>query len=323
MPYVRHVQSDHKKRRGLGGSQVAAALGLNPFKPPIVLWQELQGTLETPSNDAMTWGLAIEPSILHYYAWKNPSVTLGSQNITFYRHEWQRHTPDAIAMTRHNVTLEALRWGVEAKNCGYRGRFGLPGTDEVPIEYWMQCQWGCLVLGLERFVLVACVEGSPPVEYNIEFDRETTLRTEELAGEWWERHYVKGDEPSIDDSLEYRQYIARRYPWSKEDLLPSTARIEERALELQRVLQNIKELESRRQHLINEVCQFIGEYSGVTTSIGRLTYKMRKGGIEWKALATHLWQQQHGNKAGLTTFSEQYRLPSNRVFNRPNKWTQS
>lgn len=50
-----------ERRKGIGGSDVAAVLGLNPYRTPIDLWKDKTGRAEeTPQSESAYWGSTLE-----------------------------------------------------------------------------------------------------------------------------------------------------------------------------------------------------------------------------------------------------------------------
>lgn len=59
-------QEYRKNQKGIGGSDVATILGLNPYKSPFTLWLEKTGQVEPPdlgNNEYVNWGNILEPVI--------------------------------------------------------------------------------------------------------------------------------------------------------------------------------------------------------------------------------------------------------------------
>lgn len=58
------------RKRGIGGSDAAAALGMSPWKTQLELYLEKRGELMAPDIDseAMLWGRVLEPVIRQQYA---------------------------------------------------------------------------------------------------------------------------------------------------------------------------------------------------------------------------------------------------------------
>ena len=68
-----------KRRKYLGGSEIAAVLGLSPFQTAAGLWDEKMGLVEPkPTSDAMWVGIYLEDGIAklwHHHAMKKRGAT--------------------------------------------------------------------------------------------------------------------------------------------------------------------------------------------------------------------------------------------------------
>ena len=63
-------QAYREKQKGIGGSDVATILGLNPYKSLFTLWLEKTGQIEPPvlNNEYIEWGNILEPVIREKFA---------------------------------------------------------------------------------------------------------------------------------------------------------------------------------------------------------------------------------------------------------------
>ena len=63
-------QEYRKRQKGIGGSDVATILGLNPYKTAFTLWLEKTGQIEPPeiNNEYIEWGNLLEPVIREKFA---------------------------------------------------------------------------------------------------------------------------------------------------------------------------------------------------------------------------------------------------------------
>lgn len=286
----RQVVTSH----GIGGSEIAAALGLNAYKTPLELWLEKTG--QAPGfegNDRTEWGLDVEPSLRNWYVRRhNLAVLVPTESMYHEEHSWMRATPDGIAL-RENPAEREVYWdhGFEAKNVGRHSahRWGEPGTDQVPIEYLLQAQQGMAVTELKRWVIVACIAGDPPAEYPIERDDELIGQIIDGGAAFW-RLVEAGTPPEIDGSEAYSVYLAERYPFSREDYRQADAEAERNVAALRDVRATLRELEQREATLSNLIKAAIGENAGLATSLGRLTWKPQRGRelIDWEAIAVNL-----------------------------------
>lgn len=307
-----------QKRPSIGGSEAAVILGLHPYQQPIELWAHKMVPQINPDpfmgNPATDWGLEVEPALLSSYE-RRHRCRIVERNVT-KNHGWRRATPDGL--------IEGQDCGVEAKNSSVTATWGEPGTDEIPVEHWIQCQWYMDLLGLERWVVTASVGGRPPADYPIDRDQDTIENIEHECREWYDRHIVERREPEIDSSGAFRQYLYNKHPWARQDYLPATKKANSAAISLQRVRQELSVLQHNHDRLVNELCAEIGEYSGIETELGRITWRPRKGSVSWKNVAADLFfDHRGGTPADLKEFAERHRGHSTRTFRVPSKWSQA
>lgn len=58
-----------ERRKGIGGSDVAAVLGLNPYRTPLDLWEDKTGKAEElPQSESAYWGTALEDVVAHEFS---------------------------------------------------------------------------------------------------------------------------------------------------------------------------------------------------------------------------------------------------------------
>lgn len=162
-----------ERRKGIGGSDIAALLGMSPFKTPVDLWLDKTGRADpTPDNPAMRLGRELEPAVLARYA---EQTGRGVSHIETLREGIFVANVDALAPGRV----------VEAKTSRH-------GWDDVPEWYRAQVMW---YLGffprVETGDIAALflLDGSFRV-YPVERDDATIAGMRELATDWWNRYVI-------------------------------------------------------------------------------------------------------------------------------------
>lgn len=200
------------RRQGIGGSDVAAILGLSKLKTPQELWMDKTGRLaqEAHSPDAeerMHWGNALEDVVAKHYAQQSGQKV---QRINQILH----HPECPIAMANlDRVVLEEGKRGrwdpaagrvlgaqkvLEVKTAhamAMRGDgWGEPGTDEVPEAYWLQCMWYMGITKLPTADLAVLFGGQKFVRYTIEYQPDVFDSLLEQVNKWWQQ-YVVADTP--------------------------------------------------------------------------------------------------------------------------------
>lgn len=162
-----------ERRKGIGGSDIAALLGISPFRTPVDLWLDKTGRADpTPDNPAMRLGRELEPAVLARYA---EQTGRGVSHIGTLREGIYVANVDALAPGRV----------VEAKTSRH-------GWDDVPEWYRAQVMW---YLGFFPRVATGDIaalflmDGSFHV-YPVERDDETIDGMRELATDWWNRYVI-------------------------------------------------------------------------------------------------------------------------------------
>lgn len=192
---------------GLGGSEIAAVLGLSPFESLFSLWHRKRGEAAPQAeNDEMRAGKYFEAGIVEWFGDEHPGYRV--RRAGTYRSKarpWQIANPDRI------ITGPAGREVLEIKNVRNADGWGEPGTDEVPVYYRAQVLWYLDVLGLSRARFAIVVAGSNFREYVVEqsADEVAILRQ---AGAEFMRTVGEGERPSIDEHAETYRVIRDSHP---------------------------------------------------------------------------------------------------------------
>lgn len=297
------------RRQGIGASEGAAALGLDPYGSPVQLFALKLGLIEPePPNDDTRIGQTIEPFLLEEYRRRLggrflmadeiaeryagrcfPGIQEGQVTVRHVAHPWLFATPDRV-LARNGDRLR----GVEVKN---RGRYtatewGESGSQDVPHAALVQCLLGMECLGLDEWGLGAYFGGSDFRTYIIERDDEVLQALLEGLYEFWHEHVEKADAPPPirGDERESRVLAAifRKHdltmvapPEPTADLLVDYFALRAR----------LKEAEGEEQLMKAQLQQAIGAHLGLELPDGRyVTWKKNKDGlaVEWEAVAREL-----------------------------------
>jgi putative phage-type endonuclease len=133
------------RRGGIGGSDVAALMGVSPWHSALSLYVE-KISVDPPdekSSEIADWGRHFEPLILKQYALRSKrKIVRGGKLMRSKRAAHHLTTLDGIQLTR--APSGAKGPGVaEVKTTGYGDRF----QDDLPIEVQIQIQWELHVTG--------------------------------------------------------------------------------------------------------------------------------------------------------------------------------
>lgn len=152
---------------GLGGSEMAAVVGLSPFESAYSLWHRKAGlTGPVPQTEPMVWGHRLEDDILEEFALRHPELLLtGSGTYRSLERPWQISNPDELA-----VNEAGQRFGIEIKNARVADEWGRQHTDEIPVYYRAQVIHYEDTLGIQKFYVPVLIGGSEYREYEVVYD---------------------------------------------------------------------------------------------------------------------------------------------------------
>lgn len=280
----------------VGASEMGIVLGLSPYKTPLELWREKVGQAPRFAGNQQTeWGGDVEPAIRSWYVRQvGEAVYVPPTSLMHPVLSFLRATPDGIVLRDQNAdSRDPGNWvrGFEAKKAGWRvaHHFGEPGSDEVPPWYLIQVQQGMAVTGLRSWDLAVSIGGEPPTVFHIERDEEL-IQTIVDEGTRFVGYVERREPPPIDASEAWASFIGERYPFSREDFRRAEPDDEKNVAVLMSVRADIAALEKSRALLENLLKDRIGEWAGLETTHGRVTWKPQKARdlVDWEAVAVAL-----------------------------------
>lgn len=276
-----------RRRKGIGGSDAAAILGLSRFRSARDVWLDKLG--ETPDRTPtapMLWGLRLEAAIADAYT-ETTGIRLYRPPIRRARHV--RDFPMIGSIDR--IAQDGSRF-VELKTArsdtGFAPADGwrdFPPEKRIPPDYYAQVQHYGEVLEADRGDVAALFSGSDFRIYEIPIDRDfgADLRTEERT--FWRENVVPRIEPpasALDlDSLARRYSIAD--PNSEK---PATAEI---ALAVEQSLaarEEIDRLEQIRDGADAAIKDYLGTAYRLIVGGASVTWsRYERRTVAWKEVA--------------------------------------
>lgn len=160
--YESNTPEWHAARAGIGGSDIGAIMGKNPWKSAYTLWAEKSNLLAGfESNLAMKLGTALEAPIRDFWADENKDWLIVHETGT-----WQ---------SLENKDYKANPDGIIEYADGSLGVLEIKHSrsywDELPPSYELQVQWYLDVLGLDKGIVVALAAGDLK-EFHVTHDPE-------------------------------------------------------------------------------------------------------------------------------------------------------
>jgi putative phage-type endonuclease len=205
------------RRWRLGGSEIAAVLGLSPYESPLSLWLRKMG-LAGPQQKKpeMDWGNRLEPVVADRFFEEDGRWLWGIGTPATYTHpdrDWQAASPDRF-ISYSSTAAEQADAILEVKTSPYGDGWGVPYTDEIPVYYRTQCLWYMSVLGLVRADIAVLIGGYDYREYKIDLDDQARADTDILidAGAKFIESMRRDQRPDIDSHDQTYQVLREQHP---------------------------------------------------------------------------------------------------------------
>jgi putative phage-type endonuclease len=200
-----------KRKAGIGGSEIAAVAGINPWKTPLGVFIDKMGLpKEDETNEKMKWGNILEPLVAKEY-----SERTGDDIVRVNYLLADKDTPyfltdiDRLIISSKEVPVKEHGNGIlEIKTTGWGDNWKEGKIPELP---YCQLQWYLGVTGLKWGKLAALVQGQEMVIPEVIWRNEDTINAlKELGRRFWTNHILKQEMPTPQSSEDFA-YAAERY----------------------------------------------------------------------------------------------------------------
>ena len=281
------------RRSGIGSSDAAAAVGLNPYKSQLELWMEKTGRgamlpLSDPNDEASPtyWGNLLEPIVAAHYTRQTGNRVRRINAVL------QHPDPDCAWMLA-NVDREVIGASdvqiLECKTAGING--ARLWRDGVPEYVILQVQHQLAVTG-KRAADVAVLLGGQKLEiHRIERDNKLIDRLMQLEAQFWQ--YVTSDtSPPVDGTESADRALRALYPEDNQQTLDFSEDFHMSALfsDWLSVRYTIAEHEKVEAKLKQTLQKAMGEASVARFETGAVSWRKSK---ETLALNIPKLQQDH------------------------------
>ena len=200
------------RKKGIGGSDAGAILGVSPWKTPLQVYMDKVGaTGPIQDNDSMFWGRTLEPVIRQRYAdVTNRKVVVPDTLITHPKFEFMIGNLDGI--TSDNRVLEI-------KTARSAEGWGEPGSNEIPDSYMIQVQHYMLITAIPVADVAVLIGGSDFRIYEVPAEPELMELMIEKETGFWSR-VINRDPP---EPITYQDMLLKYGRTSKESRVQADA----------------------------------------------------------------------------------------------------
>lgn len=241
-------------------SRIAAIVGLHPYKGPHGVWREMTGRESFDGNRATRRGLKLERPVMEMAA---EDLGLAFCQPGFRIHPEHYWAGDSIDFVLINAQNEAVH-GAEVKTCavGVSRRYGETGTDAVPEEVLVQCQWH-LTHWPELPDIVCPMLGG----FDLDVHLYWVKRDENLIGllleegERFYRNHIKPDvAPDVDAFADTRRWLDSAFPTNAGDVVDATPEMIRLADKRKQISEQLKTLSTEQTEITNNLRELLGTH---------------------------------------------------------------
>lgn len=192
------------RQMGLGGSDIGAIAGMNPWKSPISVFLDKTGQGEPiPDSERMRIGRDLEDYVAQRFA-EAQGVKVRKRNAIL------QHDDYPFMLANIDREIVGKKEGLECKVTNSFGR--TDWENEIPPYYELQCHHYMAVTGYDAWWLAALIGNEKVIIKKIKRDPEIIDYLIQLEQRFWEDHVLKNEMPAPDGSADATEIIKKKYP---------------------------------------------------------------------------------------------------------------
>ncbi|AOZ12428.1 alkaline phosphatase [Pseudomonas lundensis] len=267
------------RKQGIGSSDAAAAVGLNPYKSQLELWLEKTGRdTSLPKLDPQDeespayWGNVLEPIVAWHYS-KRSGNRVRRINAVL------QHPDSKLSWMLANIDREVIGADdVQILECKTAGINGARLWKEGPPEYvQLQVMHQLAVTGKQAADVAVLLGGQHLEIHRIERDESMIARLIDLERLFWD-YVVSDNPPPADGSASAEAALRCLYPEDNGQTIDFSQHTELATtyLELKAVRQSITQQETREAQLKQVLQQAMGVATRAEFSEGYISWKKSK-----------------------------------------------
>ena len=271
------------RRGGIGSSDAAAAVGLNPYKSALELWIEKTGQASAAPADQdddqspMYWGTLLEPIVAAHYTRRTGNrVRRVNAVLAHPEHPWMMANIDREVVGAPDVQI------LECKTAGING--ARLWCDGVPEYVQLQVLHQLAVTGKQAADIAVLVGGQELRVHRIERDETMIAQLIALEREFWQK-VVDRVPPDADGSESADSALRSLFPRDVGGTADFAGHFELDAAfrELLALRESLESQEARANALKQQIQQRMGTATKALFKAGWVTWKRAADGMRLDA----------------------------------------
>ncbi|MCT9090610.1 YqaJ viral recombinase family protein [Streptomyces sp. ASQP_92] len=248
------------RRTGVGGSDIAAVLGMSKYTSPVELYLDKVGELgDVPRSpelvEAAFWGHQHEPTIASVFAERTGlGVVEGPGMLAHVERPWMLANVDRYVIEQSEATPSSL---LEIKTrSAYQLDDWLLGVPDGPA---LQTHWYLAVTGYSHAHVAALLGGNRLIIHRVERDESLVEHLVDIVGRFWQS-VLDRVPPAVDGSEATEELLGHLYKVTPDrvtvvdpaEVLPLLDRRRELKAREQRTADELREVDNRLKAVAGE-----------------------------------------------------------------------
>lgn len=258
------------RNAGIGGSEAAAIVGLNPWKSAFQLWLEKTGQVEAEDlsdNEFIYWGNVLEQVVADRFC------ELTEKKVQRRGMLQDEEYPYMLASVDRLVVGENA--GLECKTTNAFNNKVWDG-DELPDSYYIQCQWYMMVTGCEKWYIAVLIGGNKFVWKEV-FRNEADIKAlRKAAIDFWQM-VETNTMPPVDGSKDCSSALGGIYQGQPGLTIDLPVAAKDCIGRIREIKEAIDELEEQKKLSENELKAMLGDAEIGVIGEDKVTWKSQSG----------------------------------------------
>ena len=258
------------RKKGVGGSDVAAVMGISKYSSPLEVWLVKTGREESPDlswKQAVEWGTRLEPVVVEKFEELHPELKVTEPGCMFASEE----RPWAVAsVDRVLEDVKGCKGILEVKTAGARSAGDWDSG--VPDYYMTQVVHYLSVTGFSYAWVAVLIGGQEYKEFLVERDEDDVKAVSDAVDAFWNGFVMKDIIPQLTGSENDSRALSRMFSEPSDVMLPMLDEDLPELDEIERYKERKSELEAEIKKYENEIKAKIGGAAGIETETKRVKW---------------------------------------------------
>ena len=233
------------REKRIGGSDVGAILGVNPYKSIIDVYIDKTEGSTFKGNNATHWGHMLESTIIKEFASRHKELQVFDAPFSIVDNFLIANL-DAVLRDKENGNFGVL----EIKTTSIWNRKEWE-EDIIPQSYYAQVQHYLMLSGYKFAYVAVLIGGQEYKEFKVERNEEDIELIRNKATEFYKENILKQIPPMPDGSDAYMDYLKKKAMDIENDTVIEFVDLEEKAQKVKDIGKEINSLK-KEQDLLKE-----------------------------------------------------------------------